>query len=267
MTQFSVITVCLNARKTLERTLQSLRAQTFKDFEYVVMDGGSTDGTLDLLKSYGDVVTHLHSGPDAGISDAFNRGLQRATGNWVAMINADDWYNPDTLHHVAAAAAAKPNADVICGRLAYWNEDGTPGAVFDARPQLLRSFMSVNHMATFARRSVFDAHGGFRTDMRAAMDYELVLRWFANGAVFAASEHVLANMSLGGVSDRRWQLAIKEVRQAQRMHGVGPAAAWTHWAFALAKGTARRSLEKVGGQNLIRFYREHLARVKKRSAG
>ncbi len=259
---FSIITACFNAERTLPRTLASLQAQTFRDFEWVVADGGSTDGTLALLQQATGLDARVESRKDRGISDAFNKGLARARGRYVAMLNADDWYNPDTLARVADAVAAT-GADVVCGRLQYVEEDGRPGAVFGARPELLRRFMSVNHMAMWARRGLFEAHGGFREDYKAAMDYELALRFHARGARFHVEEHVLANMSLGGVSDRKWRLALREVRRAQRELGVGRVQAWAQYAFSRAKGEARRGLDKVGGDAVVALYRERLASVRK----
>ncbi|MEW5853391.1 MAG: glycosyltransferase family 2 protein [Myxococcota bacterium] len=262
---FSIITACLNAEATIGRTLESVRAQDCRDFEMIVVDGGSTDGTLRLVEGYRDVVTQVQSGKDKGISDAFNKGLLLATGQYVAMINADDWYEPNALSTVARAIHDDP-ADVYCGRLRYWDGEHE-GATFDAEPRHLARFMSINHMATFARRMLFVEHGGFRHDLKAAMDYELFLRFFMRGATFRRVDAVLANMRLGGYSDRRWRLALKEVRISQRDNGVGAIQAWGHWGFQLAKGGARRALERVGGDTLVRLYRERVALVPKSAPG
>jgi len=256
---FSVITVCLNPVKTLARTLDSLREQSLKDFEYLVVDGGSTDGTLALLDANQDLVHHVVSEKDRGISDAFNKGIALARGHYLGFLNADDWYEPSTLHD-AAQVIAESDADVICGKQRYW-EDGLPTALFDANPELLRSSMSVNHIASFSRRASYQRHGGFKLEYRAAMDYELYLRFYTRGERFVTTGKVLANMALGGTSDRNWRRAVAEVKQAQLENGLPYAAAERHYLFQLAKGAARRGVQKVGGQPLVDFYRRHLGRV------
>ena len=259
--RFSVITVCFNAATTLGRTLDSLRNQTFRDFEYLVIDGGSRDGTKELVEHYRDVVTHFSSGPDRGISDAFNQGIALAKGELVGMVNADDWYEPDALARVDRAATARP-ADVYCGRQRYWQGD-EPVATFDVRPELLPSFMSINHIATFARRQLFLDQGGFPLEYQAAMDYELFLRFFQRGARFEVVDAVLANMALGGTSDRNWTRAVAEVRRAQLENGIPYLTAQRHYAFQLVKSAGRRFLERWGGQRLVEAFRRRLARVPK----
>ena len=258
---FSIITVCLNAERTLGRTLESMQAQTCRDFEYLVVDGGSRDGTLDLIRGSGLPVSVV-SEPDRGISDAFNKGVQRARGEWLGFLNADDWYEPDTLAVAARAAEHHPDWDVICGRQRYFH-NGRPTATFDVNPALLRSFMSVNHIASFSRRALYQRFGGFREHYRYAMDYELYLRFFCGGVRFGRVDAVLANMGLGGASDRHWRRSIREVRQAQLDNGVNWLAAQRRYLFQLSKGGVRRAAERLGARGLVDLYRGRLARVRR----
>ena len=262
MPRFSIITVCWNAKATLPRAIASVCAQTNRDFEYLLVDGGSTDGTVELIKQSSDVVTRFVSERDRGISDAFNKGVAMATGEFVALLNADDWYEPGALESVAREADRHP-ADVYCGLLRYW--DGkTPGALFEVRPELLTESMSVNHIATFARRELFTKHGDFKLDYRAAMDYELLLRFYLRGARFHRVGEVLANMSLGGTSDVKWRLALAELRRAQLENGLGAVHANAHYLFQLGKGAARRVLQRSGiGAQVVDLYRKRLARVRR----
>jgi glycosyltransferase involved in cell wall biosynthesis len=263
---FSLITASFNCAGTIGRTLASVRAQTLRDFEYLVIDGGSTDGTLDLVRAAGDVVETLVSEKDRGISDAFNKGLALARGRYVGFVNADDWYEPSALAAVARELELEQRpADVYCGLQRYWKGE-KQGATFDVDPALLPSFMSVNHIASFARRMVFVEHGGFKLEYHAAMDYELYLRFFHRGARFQRVPAVLANMSLGGVSDRRWREGLLEVRRAQLENGVGLTAANWNFLFQLGKGSVRRWLEESGAPGLVALYRERLGRVRKSKA-
>ena len=99
---FSIVTICKDAGATLERTIQSVVEQIGPGFEYILIDGGSTDGTLDLLRKWGARISYWVSEPDRGISAAFNKGLRRCRGEWIGTINADDWYEPGALEAVAS---------------------------------------------------------------------------------------------------------------------------------------------------------------------
>ncbi len=259
--RFSIITACFNAARTLGRTLESLQQQQCRDFEWIVVDGGSTDGTLALLEEHKALVDVLVPGPDRGISDAFNKGVARARGEFVGILNADDFYLPDTLATVAALVEGRPEVDVWCGRQRYVDEQGAPVTVFDADPSLLPTAMTVNHIASFSRRQLYQDHGAFKLEYRAAMDYELYLRFFTRGAVFERTNAVLAVMALGGTSDRNWRRALREVRQAQLEHGVALTQAQARYAYGVLKGQARRWLERAGAQGVVDVYRRRVASV------
>ena len=94
---FSIITVCLNSEKTVERTINSVLNQTFNDVEYIIIDGGSTDNTLNIIESYEEQITTIISEPDKGLYYAMNKGLALAKGRLIGIINSDDWYEPNTL--------------------------------------------------------------------------------------------------------------------------------------------------------------------------
>ena len=97
---FSIITVCYNSEKTIERTITSLRNQSYQNFEYIIIDGGSTDSTLEIIKKNLDVVSILVSEKDEGIYDAMNKGIDLASGEIIGIINSDDWYENDTLENI-----------------------------------------------------------------------------------------------------------------------------------------------------------------------
>lgn len=258
---FSIITVCFNAEKTLPRTLLSVREQLFRDFEYLVIDGGSTDNTRDLVRVNLDLIRDFVSEPDRGISDAFNKGIARARGRYIGLLNADDWYDPTALRD-AATAIKTHTPDVLCGRQRYF-EDGVPVALYETNPSLLRDFMSVNHAASFSLRKLYEEHGGFKLEYELAMDYELYLRFFTLGAKFVRTDAVLANMSLGGTSDRNWRRAMHEMKQVQLEHGVPFLKAEWNYLFQMAKAAGRRSAQRVGLQSVVDFYRRRLTRVPK----
>jgi glycosyltransferase involved in cell wall biosynthesis len=258
---FSIVTICKNARTTLERTIQSVLEQDGPGFEYILIDGGSTDGTVDLLRKWDARITYWVSEPDEGISAAFNKGLLRCRGEWVGTINADDWYQPGALE---AVASMPQTVEIACGHMRYWDH-GRPVTVFSADPGRLRQEMTINHQATFVRRRVYERLGGFREDFRYAMDYELFLRFSLGGARFAEVDRVLANMRYRGVSHRHWLRAYAEVRRAQVEHGLGASRAWRLWFFHITRGFVRSLLLRLGLDAVVRFYRRHFA-VRRKSS-
>lgn len=111
--KITVITVCLNSAETIEKTVKSVAAQECSELEYIVVDGGSTDGTLDILKKYKSAMDILVSEPDQGIFDAMNKGIGLSTGDVIAFLNSDDWYEKDALKIVEKAFDDKP-CDCVC---------------------------------------------------------------------------------------------------------------------------------------------------------
>ncbi len=195
----TIVTPVRNGAATLERALRSVFAQDYPAVETVVVDGASTDGTLDILRRYDEALDCWISEPDSGISDAFNKGIALATGDIIGILNADDWYEPDAVSKVVAAFAAA-GADAVCGALQYWIGD-QQGLIFYSNPDNLRLESTVNHPTLFVRRAVYEQHGLFQTRYRYAMDYDLILRFYLRGVHFHVLPEVLANMQLGGRSD------------------------------------------------------------------
>jgi glycosyltransferase involved in cell wall biosynthesis len=218
---FSIITVCYNAGRTIRRTIESVAHQTFERdcVEHLVIDGASTDDTLDVLAQY----EHLRvvSERDAGLYDAMNKGIGLARGTYVAMLNADDWYEPDALAVVAAAFREMPRATYVHGDVRRWRH----GAPVDVVKPLLADddrdplCLPVNHPASFVHRDVFRRFGTFDLAYPRCADYDWVKRVLVGGAVLHYCPHVLTNFGMGGVSTRRF--LIRERYRVRRAHGAG----------------------------------------------
>ena len=182
MPKISIITITYNSRRFLEETVNSVLSQNFPDFEYIIVDGGSTDGTLDIVRKYAEKDARVRwvSEPDNGIADAMNKGVMLATGNIVAHLHSDDTYLPGALRQVADAFVRHPDARWLTGCLRHVNERDE--LLYDTRlkddyslESLLRRNL-ISHPATFIRHEVFAEVGGFDTALRYAMDYDLWLR-------------------------------------------------------------------------------------------
>jgi glycosyltransferase involved in cell wall biosynthesis len=261
--QVSIVTVVRNGAGTLPHALESVLGQQCPGLEYLVIDGGSTDGTVEFLRASEDRIDFWISEPDAGISDAFNKGIALARGEFIGLLNSDDWYEPD-----AVAAAVEQlrvsGADIACGGLQYWEGDRRTYLLM-SDPRLLERGMTIGHPTVFARRECYRTHGLFRRDFRLAMDYEWLLRASRAGARFVVVDRCLANMQGGGVGDRRWRDSQREVARARALHIPAAANAWSYHAYVGRRifiGTARRLLDAVGLGIVRRAYHRWLSPIR-----
>ena len=175
----SVVTPCFNSIATIRETIESVRAQNYPALEHIIMDGGSTDGTLEILKDFPSL--SVHSGPDEGHYDAMNKGTRLSTGEIVAVLNADDCYLPGTLQAVGAAFASHSDWDALFGDIRYIDSSGLEiyrreEACFDYN--VLRFGLDyVIHPTLFLRKAVYDQLGGYRHRLfKNSCDYDLICR-------------------------------------------------------------------------------------------
>ena len=258
----SIVTIVRDGVKTLPRTLASVLSQDYPNIEYIIIDGASTDGTLDLLRANEHRIDLWVSAQDQGISDAFNRGIALSRGEIIGLLNSDDWYEPDAVQ-AAVDLMRQASADIVCGRLQYWDGD-RPTYLAASDPAQLDRGMTVGHPTVFVRRDGYCRMGLFRLDFRLAMDYEWLLRAREAGARFAVVDQRLANMQGGGVGDRRWRDSQREVARARAMHIRGAASALAVHGFVVRKifmGSVRRLLDATGLGALRRAYHRWLSPV------
>jgi len=208
---FTVVTVCRNAESTLARAAQSLVDQTCRDFEWVVVDGLSTDGTLAVAEDFAarlrssGVPAECRSEADGGIYDAMNKGIARARGKIVGILNADDWYEPDTLARVLAAHDTNPEAGIIHGYVRLLM-DGTEFCVLRHNYDYTLTHVGhgaesgAQHPTCFVLKTVYDRVAGYDVSYPTAADYDFLLRAKRQGVRFLALDHVLTNFTLGGAS-------------------------------------------------------------------
>jgi glycosyltransferase involved in cell wall biosynthesis len=177
---FSIITPTLNCGRFLPRNLASIRSQGLpaEEIEHWVIDGGSKDGTVEFLREQSDV--RFISEEDQGLSDAVNKGIQRATGQWIIWLNADDELAPNALKTFKDALTHHPEARLFCGGQKIFGYDGQlertdPGWDYNVE-ELLGTRTSIIQASTFAHRSVYEKVGLLKVDFRRAMDYEWTVR-------------------------------------------------------------------------------------------
>lgn len=227
--RISVVTVCYNSAATIAEALESVANQRWAETEHIVIDGGSTDGTLDVIESHRDKLAHVISEPDAGIYDAMNKGVARATGDVLAFLNSDDRYvGPDILADIAGYFASG-SFDAVYGDVDFVRS-GAPAKVVrrysSARfsPARLADGWMMAHPALFLRKSVFDSVGPFRPDFRIAGDFEFIVRAFGNRQLRSLYvPRVLVRMRTGGASTAGPLSTIRlnrEMLRACRENGV-----------------------------------------------
>ena len=259
----SIITIVLNGDDALRRTMQSVLQWPRQNVEYIIIDGGSTDHTVQLLQEFDDRVEYWVSEPDKGISDAFNKGLALCRGEIVGIINAGDWYEADAYKEVLTALAVDRVAGVFCGNMQFW--DGMKKAYrTDAVPALLSRDMTVAHPACFVRRSLYQTYGGFSLDYRYAMDYELLLRFFVHDVIMVRTGNVLANMQHDGVAEMNWRRALQETHRARQQYIRSSFfAGRVYLGYLTGRRYIRFFLQWLGFSGMVRMYRQHLAAVRK----
>jgi len=198
----SVITVVFNGKEHLGQTIKSVINQTYDNVEYIIIDGGSTDGTLDIIKKYEEAVDYWVSEPDEGIYDAMNKGIDVASGEWIWMLNADDYLINDAIRTVFLEKTTNfPDSVAVYGCLIK-SFEGFDLIIGERRLSYKEKIIRFNHPATIIHRSLFKKYGNFDTTYRYSSDYDFFTRLVRNGVKFDFVDKVLVNMRLGGSSDR-----------------------------------------------------------------
>ena len=227
--KISVITVCYNSAETIGHTLRSVREQTYENIEHIVVDGGSTDNTLEVVAAEGKHVANLVSEKDNGIYDAMNKGIALSSGEVIGFINADDFYaSPNVLKDIAKVFE-KDGLDSCFGDLCYVSQSDPTRIV---RYWRSKNFASGSfeagwcppHPTFFVRRSVYRRLGGFDLSFKIAADFELMARYLeVAGITSCYIPRVIVKMRLGGTTNRNLTNIVKqnsEIRQALRKLGL-----------------------------------------------
>jgi glycosyltransferase involved in cell wall biosynthesis len=223
----SVITVCRNSIATLAHAIDSVLGQSYRPIEYVIVDGASTDGTLDVIKGYESkfrsekLQFRWKSEPDGGIYDAMNKGITMTSGSIIGILNSDDFYEPDTVRAVSEASVQFPEVGIFYGFLRVLMNDGQELQILRYRYENyllnLQSgvFAGTQHPTCFVRRAVYEQIGGFDTQFSIAADYDLLVRAMKAGVPFYAIDKVLCNFRKGGASER-----MSEFERLKQRYGI-----------------------------------------------
>lgn len=221
---FSIITVCFNSEKTIERTLKSMLAQTEQDYEYLIIDGASTDSTLEIVKKYEPQFNgrlKWYSEKDNGIYDAMNKGISKASGTLIGIVNSDDYYENDALENMKKAFSELPEDKrkyVILYGMQRRLREGKEIQIEFINDRILGEAM-ICHPTCFVSRDVYGDFGSYDTNYRSAADLDFLLRIKKKtDTVFVPVYSIITNFELGGMSST--SRGAKEAARVRNKYGV-----------------------------------------------
>lgn len=210
--KLSVITICYNSEKTVERTIKSVLGQTYKDFEYIIVDGGSKDSTLDIVRKYEPLFEgrmKWKSEPDKGIYDAMNKGIQRSTGDIIGIVNSDDWLEPTAMEHIVNLANKVENYKdcLFCGSMKFHYTNGSSQEMLADKNKFEKGVVNYSfnhgayHPAIYVGSNVYNEVGLFDIRFRYAADIDFIARSHKEGKKFYFTNAIVTNMADGGISN------------------------------------------------------------------
>lgn len=235
----SVITVCYNSALTIADTLKSVANQDWPHIEHIVIDGGSSDGTQDIISRHNNRLSVMVSEPDQGIYDAMNKGLDKASGNIICFLNADDRYVSSNVISQVVEQISAYRLDALIGDVGFFHDRNPSRMVRRYRsdrfnPERLAWGWMPAHPALFLTKQLVQRVGYFKTDYKIAGDYEFIVRAFSDHSLrYRYYPKVLVHMKIGGVSTGGWRAKIRlnqEVLRACRENGIQ-----TNWLKILSK--------------------------------
>lgn len=224
----SIITVCFNSQDYITTTIDSVLSQTYPDIEYIIIDGNSTDGTLEIIKSYGSKITKVVSEPDSGIYDAMNKGLHLATGDIVGIVNSDDFFHRKDSISIIVNTFKSHSVDSVFADIIFVKRDNPEKQVryFSSasfQPWKMRFGFIPAHPTFFTYKSTYEKYGFYETGFEIAADFELLFRFlFKHRISFKYINMDLMKMRTGGISTRALSSTItinRENLKAFQMNG------------------------------------------------
>jgi glycosyltransferase involved in cell wall biosynthesis len=233
--KISVITCTYNNVNTVERALLSVLNQNHKDVDYVVIDGGSTDGTLDVLNKYSSQFQTFISEPDEGLYDALNKGIRHAKGEYIGFLHSDDFFITNEvvskIEQFILSSSKRPAG--VSGEMVYFAKEGSRLRIHrrystaNFKPWQFRFGVMPGHTASFIQKSVYEKYGLYRTDFRIAADFDLLVKLIAVERLdWSYSGEVWIAMGMGGISTANMQsnfLLSKEIEKLLKEKNI-----WTH---------------------------------------
>ncbi len=216
----SIITACFNRVDTIEKCLASISSQSFKDIEYIIIDGASNDGTLEMLKKSDVKIDLLISENDNGIYDALNKGIINSTGEIIGILHSDDVYaHKNVISEITGFFESNPNVEIVFGNVNYFKKNNSKKPIRTYKSNYFKKWMFIfgftpAHTAAFIKKSVFDRHGLYRDDFKYAGDFEFFLRvLLVFSTPYALLNQTFINMQMGGKSNLNLKSYVNNTRE------------------------------------------------------
>ena len=227
--KISIITVVWNNKATIKDAIDSVLSQTHKDIEYIIIDGASSDGTIEIVKSYGDKITKFVSEPDKGLYDAMNKGISLCSGDVVGILNSDDFYIDEFVISKVVKEFEDKKCDSVYADLVFVKPENLDKTVryYDSShftPSKFAYGWMPAHPTFFVKKETYDKYGVFRTDLKIGSDFDILARFLYTEKIsYSYMKEVLVKMRTGGVSTgglkATWQIA-KEQLQVCEDNGI-----------------------------------------------
>jgi glycosyltransferase involved in cell wall biosynthesis len=199
--KISIVTPVYNTAKTLEKTIQSVINQSrISELEYIIVDGGSTDGSIEIIERYLDKISVFISEKDKGVYDAMNKGISLASGDVIGIINADDWYNEGALQSIENIFIQQPDTSIVYSPIDNYVDGKYVNTFYPGSLDNLIFKFILNHPSCFIRKSIYEQIGLFNLSYKIAADYDLIFRAYISGAKFQFIDTPLASYSLNGMT-------------------------------------------------------------------
>lgn len=225
--KISIITVCFNSAATIEKTIISVANQTYKNIEYIIVDGNSQDGTVAIITKNQDKIFKWISESDKGLYDAMNKGISMATGDLIGILNSDDTFYSDTVVEKIADFHLQNNIDASVGNIMQHRENGKVVRNYSSKywnPMKLKIGFMPPHPSIFFRRELFSKYGNYDLGFKIGADYELITRFFLKNKIsWKYSKVTTTAMLVGGLSSSgtsSYKLITAEIQKALHMNGV-----------------------------------------------
>jgi len=205
--KISIITVSYNSEKTIKDTIESVLSQDYSNIEYIIIDGGSTDGTVDIIKEYTDKISYFVSEPDTGIYDGMNKGIKAATGGVIGILNSDDFYPNSYVISNVAKTFVNQSCDAVYGDLVYVKENDTSQIARywqagEYSTSSIKNGWMLPHPTFFVKKEMYERYGYYNTDLKSAADYEMILKLlYKQNISVIYIPMILVKMRMGGASN------------------------------------------------------------------
>lgn len=208
----SIITVCYNSKKTIRRTIESVLGQTYKNIEYIIVDGDSTDGTMSVISEYQDQIACVVSKPDHGLYHAMNRGIMLFTGEIIGILNSDDWYAEHAVEDVVGCFM-REKCELVYGKYTKVFPNGVYQECDSGDAADLYYKMSISHPTVFVKREIYEQYGIFNQKYRIAADYELLCRFYDCGVKMSGLQENIAYFTMSGLSNAFYSETVEETEK------------------------------------------------------